>query len=343
VKAGNGKCRVRFAWNNYEDEGCSEDPAGLKPGSTQIELSKYMLDGIPLDGHRIKFYVEKVLFVDKKGKRHEYEDPPDKPRDLSAYAYYKPQTVLTNKDGVARTTLHLPDEHVKSWILYHYKSYDLSARKRMGRYHKPVAEHELQADYRTRFTYFTLERIVDQLDEWSDLKIELGPELNEVERGVLAEVPLPEDPDYPYHPLEDILSALTTWVQEKHGLALSRRVEEGKLVIGRRPGTRANGLRIDVDRELREPVVALFKEGNLSGVVEFLDVNSNLKIKLDEKLDGGRLHLTLTSPHDFGRNRVTLKEFLDEATKRVGQQNEMNVRWDLSKYTITISGEKPAP
>jgi hypothetical protein len=138
----------------------------------------------------------------------EYEDPADKPRDLSAYAYYKPQTVLTDKDGVARTTLHLPDEHVKSWILCHQTSYDLSARKRMGRYHKPVPEHELQADYRTSFTYFTLD---------------------------------------------------------------------------------------------------------LRGVVEFLDVNSNLRIKLDEKLDGGRLHLTLTSPHDFGRNRVTLKEFL---TKR---------------------------
>lgn len=130
ISASHKSRNVDFVWDNYAgDDYWEADPPYFVPGQAGTHTLKLSLDGVGLDGHEIKFYVEKITYLDANGQEQFEENRPLNPKDLSMYAYFEPQKVFTDKKGVATTKLFVREEPAdKTFIEIEMVAYDLSAR-----------------------------------------------------------------------------------------------------------------------------------------------------------------------------------------------------------------------
>ncbi len=122
---------VDFVWDNWDEdvqgtEWISESDV-ITPGGQSEEHVWFALDTVPLDGHDIRFYVEKVVYIDEAGERQTRNNTPDDVNDLSDYAYFAPHSTTTSEKGMAKSTLHMKDPAGKSVILIEMAAYDFSA------------------------------------------------------------------------------------------------------------------------------------------------------------------------------------------------------------------------
>lgn len=120
---------VAFVWDNYAgDDYWDSDPPYLVMGKPITQTLSLSLDGIALNNHEVKFYVEKITYLDSDGLDHVIENRPDNPQDVSAFAEFKPATVRTDARGRAQTKLHAYELAGKEIVEVEMVAYDLSAR-----------------------------------------------------------------------------------------------------------------------------------------------------------------------------------------------------------------------
>ena len=133
VAIGKFQKNVDFVWSNYAglDKWQPQFPL-IEPGQRNPQTVTLKLDNAALDGHALKFYVEKVTYVDAQGVEHQAENLPQAPQDMSEYAEFNPDSAVTDVNGKASATLIVKAPQGKDVVGIRMAAYDLNARKVVG-------------------------------------------------------------------------------------------------------------------------------------------------------------------------------------------------------------------
>jgi hypothetical protein len=119
---------IQFVPDNYDqsDQWVS-DPDDLVADDSNTETVKFALDNVGLSGHTIGFYITEVDYLDENGDLQSLYNTADNPSDLSDWAYFEDEEVVTGDDGTAVATLYVqPDTDTTTIVSVTLSAYDLT-------------------------------------------------------------------------------------------------------------------------------------------------------------------------------------------------------------------------
>lgn len=125
-----GELSIKQDWDNYDanDQWTSEFDS-FRPGKSSTEQVKFALDDAPLDDHEIGFYLERVVYVDRRTQQIvRLTNTPDDPSDLSDFGEFDPKKSRTDAKGVATSEFKMKRTPSKFVLELELVAYDFNAR-----------------------------------------------------------------------------------------------------------------------------------------------------------------------------------------------------------------------
>ena len=112
IRAGAKEKNVRFTWDLFDKSGIWADAEDLTTHGVQTNHAVFRhyrdapesppansVPWKPFDGHDIRFYVEQVVYRDADGNTCVTNNTADAPADVSAWAFFPTNPVMTDADG----------------------------------------------------------------------------------------------------------------------------------------------------------------------------------------------------------------------------------------------------
>jgi hypothetical protein len=179
---------------------------------------------------------------------------------------------------------------------------------------------------------------VEQLHEWSDLDVRLAEGFPADAKDLMVIFELENGSCY--MPLRDALDLLVRRAKAEYDLRLVWHASGKAVTVSEeQPGTWA-GTEMDVERALDRELPVYLKETSFSMVPPWLEIFTNLSIRLevDEETMNSLPSVTAGSPHGDGCAKlIPLRSILDVLVSTAQRKAGIPLQWKAEDTTVTIS------